>query len=110
MKKRICVVLMVIMSASLFAQTSQNYKEMHDQLIRFYGYQRSGLKSGTSGNLNNQNIHQGDNYNGKQLDGGWNDAGDYIKFGMPLGFTVYCLHKSKKIILHGSTKIRQTLV
>jgi hypothetical protein len=77
--------------------SAQDYASLHDKLIRFYGYQRSGLKSGTSGNLNNQNVHQGDNYTGKQLDGGWNDAGDYIKFGMPLSYVVYCLLKGYDI-------------
>jgi hypothetical protein len=97
MKKRIFVILAFFMSVSTFAQTSQNYKDMHDALIRFYGYQRSGLKSGTTGNLNNLTIHQGDSYKGHQLDGGWNDAGDYIKFGMPLASTVYCLLKGYDI-------------
>ena len=27
------------------------------------------------------------------MDGGWYDAGDFMKFGLPMGFTVYCLLK-----------------
>jgi len=73
-----------------------DYAALHDLVIRFYGYQRAGLKSGSANNLNSgftNAAHSGDNYNGTPLDGGWYDAGDYIKFGMPLSYAVYCLLK-----------------
>jgi endoglucanase len=94
MKSHICILLMLL---SVFSLSAQDYASLHDKLIRFYGYQRSGLKSGSSGNLNGQNIHGGDNYKNNPLDGGWNDAGDYIKFGMPLSYVVYCLLKGYDI-------------
>ncbi len=94
MKKRISLVVMMLAAVSLSAQ---DYASLHDKLIRFYGYQRAGLKSGTSGNLNGQNNHTGDAYNSSPLDGGWYDAGDYIKFGMPFGYTVYSLLKGYDI-------------
>lgn len=97
MKKGIIcfAVLMTVMSAS-----AQNLNTLHDLVIRFYGYQRAGLKSGSANNLNSgftNASHGGDNYNGSPLDGGWYDAGDYIKFGMPFGYAVYCLLKGYDI-------------
>jgi endoglucanase len=94
MKKRVSCLMMLLAAVSISAQ---DYTSLHDKLIRFYGYQRAGLKSGTSGNLNGQNNHTGDAYNTSPLDGGWYDAGDYIKFGMPLGYAVYCLLKGYDI-------------
>ncbi len=95
MKKVLLILLTLSLTVPVFAQT-RNYRQLHDMLIKFYGYQRAGLKSGSANNLNSgftNASHGGDNYNGNALDGGWYDAGDYIKFGMPLGYAVYCLLK-----------------
>jgi len=96
MKKALLFLLVLsFMMTPVFAQ-SKNYRQLHDMLIKFYGYQRAGLKNGSANNLNpgfKDASHSGDNYNGTALDGGWYDAGDYIKFGMPLGYAVYCLLK-----------------
>jgi hypothetical protein len=94
MKKHISFLSLLVFAISTVAL---DYAGLHDKLIRFYGYQRSGLKNGASGNLNGQNVHGGDNLDGSPLDGGWNDAGDYIKFGMPLSYVVYCLLKGYDI-------------
>jgi endoglucanase len=95
MKKRMSWIV-VLAAVSLWAQT--DYTGLHDKLVKFYGYQRAGLKSGTSGNLNGMNAHTGDAYDASHpLDGGWYDAGDFIKFGMPLGYTVYSLLKGYDI-------------
>ncbi len=97
MKRIGCLITLSITVAQLFASTG-DLATLHKKLIQFYGYQRAGLKQGT-GSANNLNsgwadaTHFGDNYNGKLLDGGWYDAGDYVKFGMNLGYTVYCLLK-----------------
>ncbi|MBD3391280.1 MAG: hypothetical protein GF418_04450, partial [Chitinivibrionales bacterium] len=45
--------------------------------------------------------HQGDNHQGNPLDGGWYDAGDFVKFGLPLGFTVYTLLKGYDVFPEG---------
>jgi endoglucanase len=94
MKKWVILSVLLVIA---FSASAADYTALHDALIRFYGYQRAGLKSGTSGNLNNMNEHKGDNYNNNPLDGGWYDAGDYIKFGMPLSYAVYCLLKGYDI-------------
>ncbi|NLW30043.1 MAG: hypothetical protein GXY77_01140, partial [Fibrobacter sp.] len=94
MKRIIAVTVALIFTSQVFAQ---NYSSLHNLVIKFYGYQRAGLKDGISYNLNNMEEHKGDNYNGSPLDGGWYDAGDYIKFGMPLSYTVYCLLKGYDI-------------
>lgn len=94
MKRIIAVTVALIFTSQVFAQ---NYSSLHNLVIKFYGYQRAGLKDGRSYNLNNMEEHKGDNYNGSPLDGGWYDAGDYIKFGMPLSYTVYCLLKGYDI-------------
>jgi hypothetical protein len=97
MKKIIYFIALCVTTVQLFASSS-DLNTLHKKLIQFYGYQRAGLKQGT-GSANNCNsgwadaTHFGDNYNGSPLDGGWYDAGDYVKFGMNLGYTVYCLLK-----------------
>ncbi len=73
-----------------------NYKDLHNLLIQFYGYQRAGDKT-----IDNKNPfyktspfpHSTDALNGKDLSSGWYDAGDFVKFGLPFAFSVYCLLK-----------------
>jgi hypothetical protein len=97
MKRICCLIALCVTTAQLLASSS-DLNSLHKKLIQFYGYQRAGLKQGT-GSANNLNsgwadaTHFGDNYNSNPLDGGWYDAGDYVKFGMNLGYTVYCLLK-----------------
>ncbi|MFP4243137.1 MAG: glycoside hydrolase family 9 protein [Chitinispirillaceae bacterium] len=92
--KRILTSAVIMLMA--WQVSAQNYSELHDLLIKFYGYQRAGLENGSANNLNSgftDAAHSGDSYNGHALDGGWYDAADYIKFGMNLGYTVYTLLK-----------------
>jgi hypothetical protein len=95
MKKR-TVCTAVLLAALQICASSLDLGATHKKVIQFYGYQRAGLKTGSANNLNSgwaNASHNGDNYNGSPLDGGWYDAGDYVKFGMNLAFTVYCLLK-----------------
>lgn len=95
MKKLLSISLILFMAIQVLSQT-RDYVSLHNLLIKFYGYQRAGLKSGSCYNLNpnfSNASHGGDNYNGNALDGGWYDAGDYVKFGMNLSYSVYCLLK-----------------
>ncbi|MBN1307544.1 MAG: glycoside hydrolase family 9 protein [Chitinispirillaceae bacterium] len=95
MKEILAMALTLFAASQLYAQ-SRDYSSLHNMLIKFYQYQRAGLKTGSANNANSgftNASHNGDNYNGNLLDGGWYDAGDYIKFGMNLGYSVYCLLK-----------------
>lgn len=78
------------------ATAQTDYKTLHNLLIQFYGYQRAGDKT-----INNKNPfyatspypHSTDALSGRDLSSGWYDAGDFVKFGLPFGFSVYCLLK-----------------
>jgi endoglucanase len=91
-----CFILPILVCTAVLQTGAQDLNTMHNQLIKFYQYQRAGLKSGSANNANSgftNASHNGDNYNNNPLDGGWYDAGDYIKFGMNLGYAVYALLK-----------------
>ena len=81
---------------------------LQNTLIKFYRYQRSGLlpttgnstgnpynpfytTTGTGADANHY-PHWSDG-GSTPLDGGFYDAGDFMKFGLPLGFAVYCMLK-----------------
>jgi hypothetical protein len=103
MKKVLFCTAVFVTAAQLFA-TSLDLGATHKKVIQFYGYQRAGLKTGSAYNLNSgwaNATHNGDNYNNNPLDGGWYDAGDYVKFGMNLGYSVYCLLKGYDIFPGG---------
>ena len=73
-------------------------------LIQFYGYQRAGDKT-----IDNKNPfykaspypHSADDQSGKDLSSGWYDAGDFVKFGLPFSFSVYCLLKGYDVFPNG---------
>jgi len=86
------------------AQTPVDYKALHNLLIKFYGFQRAGDKS-----IDNKNPfyktspypHSQDALSGNDLSGGWYDAGDFVKFGLPFGYATYCLLKGYDVFPRG---------
>ncbi|MDB5106197.1 MAG: Endo,4-beta-glucanase [Fibrobacteres bacterium] len=75
---------------------AQDWGSLQNLLIRFYGFQRAGDKAFDSHNpfyKTSPYPHSQDNHQGKDLSGGWYDAGDFVKFGLPLGYSVYTLLK-----------------
>lgn len=90
--KRILSVLLI----SVAAGQAQDWGSIHNLLIRFYGYQRAGAKVGDTHNPFYKTApypHAADGHQGKDLSGGWYDAGDFVKFGLPFGYAAYCLLK-----------------
>jgi endoglucanase len=79
----------------------QDWPKLQNTLIGFYRYQRSGLKSTSDNSAGNpyNPFYTKAGSDGKYphstdaVDGGWYDAGDFMKFGLPMGFAVYCLLK-----------------
>jgi endoglucanase len=85
----------LVLAISLSAG-AQEWAPLQNMLIRFYGYQRAGDKAFDTKNPFYKTApfpHAQDNHQGKDLGGGWYDAGDFVKFGLPLGYSVYTLLK-----------------
>lgn len=84
----------ILLSISLAA--AADYAALHDTLLDFYSFQRAGTSGSNPHNpfyTRTPYPHASDAYGGSPLDGGWYDAGDFVKFGLNLGFTTYCLLK-----------------
>lgn len=87
---------LILTLGALATAGAADYAGLHRELIRFYGFQRAGTASGDPHNPfydHSPYPHASDNHNGHALDGGWYDAGDFVKFGLPLGYSVYALLK-----------------
>ena len=90
-----CLIVFLIALLAAAAQ-AQDWGSLQNLLIRFYGYQRAGDKTIDTHNpfyKTSPYPHAQDNQSGKDLSGGWYDAGDFVKFGLPLGYSVYTLLK-----------------
>lgn len=103
MRKFSILIYLIVMAFSI---TAQDWADMQKKTIRFYRYQRAGLKGTHCHNPYYEGItsnwpHQNDNYNGNDLSGGWYDAGDFVKFGLPFSSTVYILLKGYDVFPNG---------
>ena len=75
-----------------YAKESQNYAELLQKSILFYEAQRSG-KLPESSRLNwrgDSALEDGKDV-GHDLTGGWYDAGDHVKFGLPMAYSAAVL-------------------
>ena len=101
---RIALGLGFLATAGLTYAQNPDYKTLHNLLIQYYGYQRAGDKT-----IDNKNPfyktspfpHSQDAISGKDLSSGWYDAGDFVKFGLNEGFSVYCLLKGYDVFPRG---------
>ncbi|MBN1128082.1 MAG: glycoside hydrolase family 9 protein, partial [Chitinispirillaceae bacterium] len=96
MKKSSLVFAALFLLAPLYEVAAVTIDSLHAAAIRFYGYQRAGTKTGSPYNpfyTTTPYPHANDAYSGTALDGGWYDAGDFVKFGLPFGYATYCLLK-----------------
>jgi hypothetical protein len=89
---------LIITLVCALSLSAQDWVDMQKKTIRFYRYQRAGLKGLHCHNPYYEGItsnwpHQNDTYSGNDLSGGWYDAGDFVKFGLPFSSTVYILLK-----------------
>jgi endoglucanase len=96
MKKISLLLAALFVAAPLYEAAAATIDSLHAAAIRFYGFQRAGTKTGNPYNpfyTTSPYPHANDNYSGTALDGGWYDAGDFVKFGLPFGYAAYCLLK-----------------
>jgi endoglucanase len=101
---RIFIGLGFLALAGLAGAQTTDYKTLHNLLIQYYGYQRAGDKT-----IDDKNPfykaspfpHSQDNVGGQDLSAGWYDAGDFVKFGLNEGFSVYCLLKGYDVFPRG---------
>lgn len=100
------ILLWIILISCTSSLNAQNWADMQKKTVRFYRYQRAGQKGVHCHNpyyedINSNWPHQNDNHNGKDLSGGWYDAGDFVKFGLPFSSTVYILLKGYDVFPAG---------
>src|SRR4051812_5350237 len=82
------IAIPVVLAA--LAAPAQEWASLQNLLIKFYGYQRAGAKAGDTRNpfyKTSPYPHAQDNHQGNDLSGGWYDAGDFVKFGLPFGYS-----------------------
>jgi endoglucanase len=97
-KSNIFIALMILMMAALFttqgmlSAATYNYGEALQKAVMFYEFQRSGPLPvtkrdnwrGDSGLTDGADV-------GLNLTGGWYDAGDHVKFGLPMAYSAAML-------------------
>lgn len=98
MKKILSVFLVLSVIISLFpskitkAETNYNYGEALQKAIMFYEFQRSGeLPENQRDNWRGDSgLNDGSDV-GLDLTGGWYDAGDHVKFNLPMAYSAAML-------------------
>jgi endoglucanase len=91
--KRLCLVLLLclIVGTVLFTDSSvfaaYNYGEALQKSIYFYECQQSG----TLPSWNRAKQWRGDSCTSDYITGGWYDAGDHVKFGLPMAYSAAML-------------------
>jgi hypothetical protein len=96
--KKSAVALFLLSSANSYAQ--YNYEDGLLKAVQFFDANRCG-KNVTEGNVFpwRGNCHTTDAANGVDLTGGFHDAGDHVKFGLPQAFSAstlgYALYEFK---------------
>ncbi|MFZ5988215.1 MAG: glycoside hydrolase family 9 protein [Bacillota bacterium] len=98
MKKILAFLLTVVLVAALLipqgvvSAADYNYAEALQKAIMFYEFQRSGeLPSNTRNNWRGDSGVTDGADNGLDLTGGWYDAGDHVKFNLPMAYSVTML-------------------
>jgi endoglucanase len=88
---RVLAVFMALFAPQIFAQTF-NYGEALQKSLFFYEAQRSGdLPTTNRINWRGDSALQDGADVGRDLTGGWYDAGDHVKFGLPMAATATML-------------------
>ncbi|HOQ37757.1 MAG TPA: glycoside hydrolase family 9 protein [Acetivibrio sp.] len=99
MKKTVVFLLTAVLIAVLILPQGMdtyaadfNYGEALQKAIMFYEFQRSGkLPENTRNNWRGDSCLEDGADNGLDLTGGWFDAGDHVKFNLPMAYAVTML-------------------
>jgi len=85
------MLLLYFFTSSIYAQF--NYGEALQKSLLFYETQQSGVLPDWNriSWRSNSGINDGKDV-GLDLTGGWNDAGDHVKFGFPMAFSITALN------------------
>lgn len=88
----VCLVITGLTIQPVKAQTTYNYGEALQKAIMFYEFQRSGDLSESIRNnwRGDSGLNDGADV-GLDLTGGWYDAGDHVKFNLPMAYTATML-------------------
>jgi hypothetical protein len=88
----VSVITTFIPKTSTFADTTFNYGEALQKSIMFYEFQRSGdLPADQRDNWRGDSGMNDGADNGIDLTGGWYDAGDHVKFNLPMAYSATML-------------------